>query len=59
MGAKIASSTSETEPLLVNVELELDDYGDLDFGTKSLPMPRLSFKGITGMLNRRLSKWRR
>ncbi|KAG9041740.1 hypothetical protein FS837_011816 [Tulasnella sp. UAMH 9824] len=59
LGAKIASSTSELEPLLVNVELELDDYGDLDFGTKSLPVPRLTFKGITGRLSRRLSKWRR
>ncbi|KIO16988.1 hypothetical protein M407DRAFT_33369 [Tulasnella calospora MUT 4182] len=59
VGTKTALSTSEQEPLLVNVELGLDDYGDLDFATKNLPLPRVSFKGIAGKLNRRLSKLRK
>ncbi|KAG8909138.1 hypothetical protein FRC01_007111 [Tulasnella sp. 417] len=59
VGAKIAIATSEQEPLLVNVELGLDGFGDLDLATKGLPLPRLSFRGITGKLNRRLSKWRK
>ncbi|KAG8950861.1 hypothetical protein FRC04_007093 [Tulasnella sp. 424] len=44
---KTASSTSETNPILVNVELEVDQHGNLHFGTKSKPLPSLSIRGIT------------
>ncbi|KAG8950862.1 hypothetical protein FRC04_007094 [Tulasnella sp. 424] len=55
--AKTASFTSEKEPILVNVELDVDEDGSLQFGMKSTPLPRLSIKVITRKLSRRLSKW--
>lgn len=55
--AKTASFTSEKEPIMVNVELDVDEDGSLQFGMKSTPLPRLSIKVITRKLSRRLSKW--
>ncbi|KAG8892219.1 hypothetical protein FRC01_014283, partial [Tulasnella sp. 417] len=38
-----ASSASERRPIMVNVRLEIDEYGNVRFGTKSKPLQRSFF----------------
>ncbi|KAG8917969.1 hypothetical protein FRC01_002101 [Tulasnella sp. 417] len=55
--ARTASLTSEHFPIMVNVQLEVGAYGEVDLGTKNTPLSSLSAKGIARKLNKGLSKW--
>ncbi|KAG8976883.1 hypothetical protein FRC05_002820 [Tulasnella sp. 425] len=57
--AKRASFSSEKDPILVKVKLEVDKRGNVLFGTKNKPLARFSIRWITWNFNRQLSKWQR
>ncbi|KAG8930269.1 hypothetical protein FRC00_001210 [Tulasnella sp. 408] len=54
--AETASSTSERHPILVNVKLEVDEYGNVHFGTKDKPLSRSSIEMIVDTLTLGWSK---
>lgn len=54
--AETASSTSERYPILVNVKLEVDEYGNVHFGTKDKPLSRSSIEMIVDTLTLGWSK---
>lgn len=54
---KTALSSSVNNPILVNVELEVDERGKLLFETKNTPLVRFSIQGITRNVNRALPRW--
>lgn len=54
---KTALSCSERKPILVNVELEVDEHGKLLFETKNTPLVRFSIQAITRNVNRALPRW--
>ncbi|KAG8914269.1 hypothetical protein FRC01_004145 [Tulasnella sp. 417] len=55
--ARTASLTSEDCPIMVNVQLEVGAYGEVDLDTKNTPLSSLSAKLIVRKLNKGLSKW--
>lgn len=57
--AKRASFSSEKDPILVKVKLEVDKRGNVLFETKNKPLARFSIHWITWNVNRQLSKWQR
>lgn len=57
--AKRALFSSEKDPILVKVKLEVDKRGNVLFGTKNKPLARFSIQWITWNVNRQLSKWPR